>query len=559
MPGDMTCRQSPLSDSPAAGQGEPLQILVAHDSRVVRAYLQSHLEKAGYGVVQAGSPDEALSLLTSSIRIVILDLGLPEMNGMTCLRHIRERHPDLPVIMISTSLETAHAVQAMKYGAFDYVTKPFDPEKILALIREASRTDLVTGKQQQAGGTPETVYENETVMASRIRRALLPGGVPRELNGLKAGCLNIPSVLIDGDFYDLLAVNETCTDLIMGDVMGKGIPAVVLGASARQHFARALYHHTRSSDHSSLPRPEQIVASVHRDMIGSLTELEMFFTLCYARIDTEKNLLSYVDCGHMRTIHFHHDTSTCTLLQGVNMPLGFPGQDHFNEVLVPFAPGDLFFFYSDGLTEARGPKGQFFGEERLERFIRNNGHLEPQGLCDAALREVAEFSRSESFSDDFTCLAIRIVSPETMEEQAPQWVLDIPADLNHLDRVRDFTREVCMGFGPEVVDEERIKMIQIVATEIVSNIVTHAYRGMSGGNILIEARPTREELIWYFYDRGIEYDFSSAPPPVFDGSSETGFGLHIIAHTADYVRYSRDSTGRNCACVTFFLHRGSPE
>jgi len=533
----------------------PSNILVVDDSRVVRTYLQSHLQKQGYIVTLAKDGKEAVSLISNDIGIVLLDLWMPEMDGMACLRHIRENYPDIPVIIITVSHEISNAVDAMKYGAFDYVTKPFNPNEILALVQQAIKTRVQTERLRRVEAELDKAREHEIAIASRIQQTLLLGGKHEELKGIKLGDLTIASKKVDGDFYDVFMVHENCMDLIVGDVMGKGIPAALLGAAAKHHFMSVLYKLTRISGNTSLPRPEEIVLTVHDEMIGQMRELDTFFTLCYARFDLYRKLLSYVDCGHMRTIHFHSATNTCSLLQGVNMPLGFPGQDNFKEILIPFEDGDLFFFYSDGLTEAKDSKGDFFGEERLEAFIRNNAQLEPQELCSITWKNIVEFSQSETFSDDFTCVAVKIDLPETDEKVPQSRTLEVSNDLNELAKVRDFIQEQCDALADGVMDEERIKMVQIVSTEIMTNIINHSYKGKQGKKILIEAMSSDDEIVLYFYDWGIEFDFSTAPQPIFDGSKESGFGLHIIAHTADYVRYSRDSTGKNCACVTFFLKR----
>ncbi|MDM7912499.1 MAG: SpoIIE family protein phosphatase, partial [Methanotrichaceae archaeon] len=415
----------------------------------------------------------------------LLDLWMPEMDGMACLRHIRENFPDIPAIMITVSHEISNAVEAMKYGAFDYVTKPFNPNELLALVQQALKTRIQAQRLRRAEAELAKAREHEISIASRIQQTLLIGGMPKELKGVKIGDLTIASKKIDGDFYDFYKVGENCLDVIVGDVMGKGIPAALLGAAAKQHFMSTLYQLTRAQQvGSSTPSPEEIVKTVHSEMIGQMKDLETFFTLCYARFDMEKNLISYVDCGHMRTIHFHYETNSCTLLQGVNMPLGFPGQDNFKQILLPFTNGDLFFFYSDGLTEAKNPKHEFYGEQRLVDFVRRHSFLEPKELCKAAWKEIVDFSQSETFPDDFTCVVVKIELPEPSARYDQDWKIEIPSDLGELGRIRAFIQDMCKGMGTNVVEDERIKMIQIVATEIMTNIIKHAYQGKKGEHIL---------------------------------------------------------------------------
>ncbi|HOS96281.1 MAG TPA: SpoIIE family protein phosphatase, partial [Deltaproteobacteria bacterium] len=324
---------------------------------------------------------------------------------------------------------------------------------------------------------------------------------------------------------------------------------------AKQHLMSALYRLMRGHKTGDPPEPAEIVSSVHAEMIGQMKDLETFFTLCYARFDLSNNVITYVDCGHMRTIHYHHQAGSCSLLQGENMPLGFPGQDRFTQIRAPFERGDLFFFYSDGLTEARNERGEFYGEERLVEFVRAHSSLEPQELCGRAWKDVVDFSQRETFTDDLTCVALRVEPTGPANDGAREGRITVPATLAELERVRGFIQDLCTGQGASVVDEEQIKIIQIVATEIMTNIVRHAYQDRGDGQVRIEAKASPETIEMNFFDQGIEFDFSKAPLPVFDGSREGGFGLHIIAHTADSVQYTRDAGGTNRARVTFAMQR----
>ncbi|MRR14656.1 response regulator, partial [archaeon] len=197
----------------------PSKILVVDDSRVVRTYLQSHLQKEGYEVIEAKDGKEALSILSDDIGIVLLDLWMPEMDGMACLRHIRENFPDIPTIMITVSHEISNAVEAMKYGAFDYVTKPFNPNELIALVQQALKTRIQAQRLRRVEAELAKAREHEISIASRIQQTLLIGGTPKELKGVKIGDLTIASKKIDGDFYDFYKVGEHCLDIIVGDVM----------------------------------------------------------------------------------------------------------------------------------------------------------------------------------------------------------------------------------------------------------------------------------------------------------------------------------------------------
>jgi sigma-B regulation protein RsbU (phosphoserine phosphatase) len=93
------------------------------------------------------------------------------------------------------------------------------------------------------------------------------------------------------------------------------------------------------------------------------------------------------------------------------MPLGVSEREIYQQVSIPFEGGDVFFFYSDGVTEAQNEADEFFGVDRLVELIRTNGRLEPQELIDRVRRAVVAFSHAETFADDLTCVVVKLKGP----------------------------------------------------------------------------------------------------------------------------------------------------
>ncbi|MBN1103403.1 MAG: SpoIIE family protein phosphatase [Deltaproteobacteria bacterium] len=246
----------------------------------------------------------------------------------------------------------------------------------------------------------------EVEIAARIQRTLLLGTPPEDMPGIQFASLAIPSQGVDGDFYDFFTHSRDCVDILIGDVMGKGVRAALLGAGAKSHLFRAMTRLIPSLDH--FPEPREIIQQAHEFLVDELIRLEAFITLLYARFDVARRHLDFVDCGHTRTVHFHRATGTCTTLQGQNMPLGFSEKEVYLQERIPFKPGDFFFFYSDAVTEARNDRGELFEEERLVRCVGEHGHLSPRDLINKVLSAVVSFSQSEAFADDLTCIAVKI-------------------------------------------------------------------------------------------------------------------------------------------------------
>jgi two-component system KDP operon response regulator KdpE len=120
----------------------PLKILVIDDEPPIRKLLRMGLSTQGYEILDAPNGKTALSLLDSKPDLVILDLGLPDIQGHDLLRMIRARNDSVPIVVLSSRGDEAGKVQALDLGADDYVTKPFGMDELLARIRAALRHQL---------------------------------------------------------------------------------------------------------------------------------------------------------------------------------------------------------------------------------------------------------------------------------------------------------------------------------------------------------------------------------------------------------------------------------
>jgi len=122
----------------------PLRVLVVDDEPPIRKLLRMGLGANGYDVIEAPNGKTALELLGKTPDLIILDLGLPDMEGHELLRTIRARNEAVPIIVLSSRGDEAGKVQALDFGADDYVTKPFGMDELLARMRAALRHQLQT-------------------------------------------------------------------------------------------------------------------------------------------------------------------------------------------------------------------------------------------------------------------------------------------------------------------------------------------------------------------------------------------------------------------------------
>ena len=120
----------------------PLKVLVVDDEPPIRKLLRMGLSTQGYDILEAPNGRTSLELLAQNPDLVILDLGLPDMQGLELLRMMRARNEAVPIVVLSSRGDEVGKVQALDLGADDYITKPFGMDELLARMRAALRHQL---------------------------------------------------------------------------------------------------------------------------------------------------------------------------------------------------------------------------------------------------------------------------------------------------------------------------------------------------------------------------------------------------------------------------------
>ena len=171
----------------------PLKVLVIDDEPPIRKLLRMGLTTQGYEVDEAPNGKSALALLEEQPDLVILDLGLPDIQGHELLRTIRARNEKVPIVVLSSRGDEAGKVQALDFGADDYVTKPFGMEELLARMRAALRHQL-----QSHGERP--IFRTGELSVDLVRRIVKVGNKdvklsPKEYDLLRVLVQNAGKVL----------------------------------------------------------------------------------------------------------------------------------------------------------------------------------------------------------------------------------------------------------------------------------------------------------------------------------------------------------------------------
>lgn len=386
-----------------------------------------------------------------------------------------------------------------------------------------------------------TIRENERwaqeiEIASSIQQTLLFGNPPTDLPCLDIASYSAASQRIDGDFHDFLKHSDQCVDILIGDVMGKGIAAALLGAATKNQFLRAIANLAIRS-HTGPPSPAAIVSRAGRRISDQLIALERFVTLCYARFDLGRNSLEYVDCGHTGIMLHRKQTGELILLRSEDLPLGvlpnFECKQHSHKML----PGDTYLLFSDGVTETKSPDGEFFGESRLIDCVQNWSSFGTKILLQQIRRSATEFSSDQAQSDDFTCIALTVQLDNSKLPVANR-DQEFRCDLDELTRMREWLSEIASEVPEGGLGSVSLQQLELASTEIFANCIEH---GGTGNNVPIymTAMAFTDHVTVEIRHAGIAFDPLSVPAPSFDGSRDGGFGTYIVFHCVDQAYYKR--------------------
>jgi sigma-B regulation protein RsbU (phosphoserine phosphatase) len=369
------------------------RILVVDDNPSNRKVLVSLLKK-DYAVTTAENGLEAVELnRIQPYDIILMDLMMPVMDGITAIENIREAHDKslLPILVISAVGEKEKWLAAFDVGANDFIQKPFHKNELRA---------RVTVHLQVARLTRELARKNQRLMEEKkLARGVQLGLLPRGLGceDLEMESFYRPSDQIGGDFFDTCSSTDG-VHIVLGDVSGHGTASALIMAAAKSLFRLI---------GEKLDCPVDIISEANLRLCEMTGQRGMFVTAVCAHYDRSSGELSVVSAGHNPVFILH--ANGLETVESTGTPLGLFPDSAWQEMRRSLEPNDLFFLYTDGLTEARRDVSDFFGEERLQEILAANRSATPRDIIQGVFRKVEAFC-GNGFDDDVTMLAVRRMS-----------------------------------------------------------------------------------------------------------------------------------------------------
>lgn len=383
-------------------------------------------------------------------------------------------------------------------------------------------------------------------LAARIQRNLLFSSSDLTISDLDLSAESIPSLDVGGDYFDLYRYSDKVLDLIIADVMGKGMIASLLGAASKSAFMKSRLDLTVKN--KVIPEIDQIVSMTNKSISGELIQMGKFITLQYGRLDMDKQLFSFIDNGHTSILYYSERTQCCWSLKGWNMPLGFNPEEEEVTSIIPFNEGDLFFLYSDGIIEAENEEGEQFGEKRLTYVITNSRDLTSSQIINKIRNLIFHYSSSESFADDVTSIALKIGSLQSDIKPVDAVFEGKRESLQVLRTfVTAFLMDHCKNISSDLSD-----LIILAINEAFANVVEHNYekfQDRKGREIYVEAESRGDYICFRLFWDGEDFEWSEVRAPDLSEMKGGGYGVSLMRSIMDSISYSSNINGVQQLCL----------
>ena len=239
-------------------------------------------------------------------------------------------------------------------------------------------------------------------LAMEVQQNLLPKSDPN-IAGLDIAGKSIYADETGGDYYDFLEVGnpaEGKIGVVVGDVSDHGIPSALLMASARALIRQRC---------SAFGQIDRVISDVNQQLAADVEDSGRFMTLFYAEIERPNKVIRWVNAGHEPAMIYDPAIDTFSDLNGGNnMALGVFEDTEFKEAHREIAAGQIIVMATDGIWEARNPKGEMFSKDRIYKTIRQHASASAKEIQNLIFDSLRRFQKETKLEDDLTLVVIKI-------------------------------------------------------------------------------------------------------------------------------------------------------
>ncbi|MGH7493532.1 MAG: PP2C family protein-serine/threonine phosphatase [bacterium] len=374
-------------------------ILVVDDEQAIRHLLSEVLAKDGHRVETAEDGDAALEkIVPVDFELIVSDLHMKEVDGISVLRAAKNKNPYTEVLILTGRGTVTSAVEAMRLGAFEYLTKPVDLQEFRLKVRQvlehrAMRLQLEA--QRREIQMHQTMIARDLKLAAQVQMSLVPR--PLQSNNFEVAVRYKPMISVGGDFSDIFAEGETVT-LTMVDVTGHGIAAALLVNRMANEIRRLVRDHLA---------PHVVLHHFNDFICDSFAGTGMFLTMFICRFDLAQRTLTYAGSAHPAAIIWRENKSKFEKLESQNPIIGFEptALECFSQNVTDVSAGDKIVMYTDGIVEAENNNEQPWGLNGMLQCFRAATYAPANHIAETLIQELEKWRQGPLRDDVYLLVA----------------------------------------------------------------------------------------------------------------------------------------------------------
>jgi phosphoserine phosphatase RsbU/P len=380
-----------------------VKILVVDDETdmepMIRQKFRRHIREKTFDFEFAFNGIEALEKIIEfpEISIVLSDLNMPEMDGLTLLSKIKElNNPGLKTVIVSAYGDMDNIRTAMNRGAFDFITKPVNFDDLEITINKTLK-EILTIRRWLTEHDQLVSIQYDLNISREIQQAILPKKFPPfpDEPNFDIYASMVAANEVGGDFYDFFLIDRHRLGFVIGDVSGKGISAAIFMA-----VSRTLIRATGLKGNSVSECMGYVNNLLCKESVSS-----MFVTVFYGILNTQTGMVDYVNAGHnppfiLSSNGIHKVEMTNGLALGVLDDFSFQSKQ------IKLNNGDKLLLYTDGVIDAFDLEETLYGEEQFANFLNHCLDLPVETIIKKSFIEINDFVGAAPQSDDITLLGI---------------------------------------------------------------------------------------------------------------------------------------------------------
>jgi sigma-B regulation protein RsbU (phosphoserine phosphatase) len=367
---------------------------------LIRQKFRRQIRAGTFSFAFARNGREALEVVSADhdIGVVLTDINMPEMDGLSLLGRLAELNRVLKSVIVSAYGDMRNIRAAMHRGAADFLTKPIDFDDFELTV---NKTIQQLKEVQQAVREHDQLVSlrRELDIAQQIQESILPRRLPpfRERDAVEIFAIMEPAREVGGDFYDFFPIGDDRLAFVVADVSGKGVPAALFMAVTRTLL---------KSTARRKVAPGACLEEVNR-LLCADNLVEMFVTVFYAILDPRTGAVAYANAGHNLPYRLRGGAAVEPVPATGDTVLGFLPDRAYQTRELMLAPGEALFLYTDGVTEAMNAAGAPFSDKRLRARLQGVNGGSPETVVRSVVADVKAHAAGAPPSDDLTALAFR--------------------------------------------------------------------------------------------------------------------------------------------------------